>query len=352
MGSILQDHKELKRCMYDPQSMGAIMAGVFAANWLNRKLEKWLGEKNAADTLSQSVTGIVTSEMELALLDVADIVHQYPAVMDYFGHARDESFFEDLSELEGGEAVKRAFKEYLEKYGVRCPGEIDITRTRWSEQPTALVPLIMSNIKNFSPCMSGSKFEQGQQKANQKEQEILSRLLELPGGKRKARKTEKAIRVLRNFAGYREYPKYAFIKRYYIYKQALLKEARRLVKRGIIEKKEDIYYLLFDEMRHAVKTNELNYSNITKRKAEYQIYEKLTPPRIITSEGEIITGEYNSGKVPEGALAGIPVSSGIVEGRARIILKWRMPELRKAIFWLQSSLIPAGHRCSYLSRDW
>jgi rifampicin phosphotransferase len=41
----------------------------------------------------------------------------------------------------------------------------------------------------------------------------------------------------------------------------------------------------------------------------------------MTSEGEVIFGEYNTDNIPQGALVGIPVSSGIIEGRARVIVK-------------------------------
>jgi len=317
---ILQDYKQLKEIMYDPRGMGAIIVGVFAAGWINKKMEKWLGEKSAADTLSQSVANNVTSEMGLVLLDVSDVVRQYPAVIEYFHHASDETFFEDLSKLEGGKAVSYSIRAYLEKYGMRCSGEIDITKPRWSEKPTALISMILSNIKNFEPNARSVKFEQGRLEAEQKERELLSRLEQLPGGKQKAKKTKKMISVLRNFIGYREYPKYTFIQRYHIYKQALLKEAAKLVQKGVIREKEDIYYLSFEELREAVRTNRLDYSIITKRKEEYAVYEKLTPPRVM-SEGEVIFGEYNTGNIPQGALPGIPVSSGIIEGRARVVLK-------------------------------
>ncbi len=318
---ILEDHKRLKEIMYNPQSLGAILIGVYAANWLNKRMEKWLGEKSAADTLAQSVANNVTSEMGLALLDVSDVVRQYPAVIKYFHQAADETFFEDLARQEGGDAVGDSLRAYLEEYGMRCTGEIDITRPRWSEQPTALIPMILSNIKNFEPNAKSVKFEHGRLEAEQKERELLSRLEQLPGGKQKAKKTKKMISVLRNFTGYREYPKYAFIQRYWIYKQALLKEAARLVQKGVIQQKEDIYYLSFGELREAVRTNRLDYSIITKRKEEYEVYEKLTPPRVMTSEGEVLFGEYNTGNMPHGALAGIPVSSGVIEGRARVALK-------------------------------
>ena len=48
---------------------------------------------------------------------------------------------------------------------------------------------------------------------------------------------------MRNFISFREYPKYAMMKHFYVYKQALLKEAVLLVQKGLIREPEDIYYL-------------------------------------------------------------------------------------------------------------
>ena len=321
---ILEGVEKMKNSVSD--GYGVVFAGAYAADWLNKNMLKWLGEKNAAATLSQSVDNNVTSEMGLELLDVADVVRQYPAVQEYFEHAKNETFFADLGKLPGGYAVSAAIQAYLKKYGMRCSGEIDITRPRWSEQPTALIPMILSNIANFAPNAHISKFEEGVREAEQKEQDLLSRLEQLPGGKRKAQRTKKAISVLRNFAGYREYNKYVLVWYYWIVKQALLNEADKLVKQGIIHEKEDIYYLSLEELREAVRTSRLDYSTVTRRKADYAVYEKLTPPRVMTSEGEIITGEYDTGHIPEGALPGVPVSAGIVEGRARVVL--RMEDVR------------------------
>ncbi|WP_369903340.1 phosphoenolpyruvate synthase [Bacillus manliponensis] len=331
---IVEDMEQLKKDTFDSRGMGAIMAGIYARSRINKKMEQWLGDKNAADVLSQSVANNVTSEMGLALLDVADVVRQYPEVIEYFHNVQSknvkhEIFFEKLVQLEGGNTVSNAIEMYLEKYGMRCTGEIDITRTRWSEQPAVLVPMILSNIKNFEPHASSMKFEQGRQEAEETEQKLLNRLQQLRGGLRKVKKTKKMISVLRNFIGYREYPKYAFINRYYIYKKALLKEAEGLVQKGIIREKEDIYYLTFEELREVVCTNKLNNSIITERKKEYEVYEKLTPPRVITSEGECVVGKVNTDNFPPGSLAGIAVSSGVVEGRARVISKMEEANLEE-----------------------
>jgi phosphoenolpyruvate synthase/pyruvate phosphate dikinase len=316
---ILKSMKQIKDTIFN--SYGVVFAGTYASYWMNKNIEKWLGEKNVADALAQSVSNNVTSEMGLELLDVADVVRQYPAVIEYFQEPKEETFFEDLAKLEGGLAVRDSIKAYLKKYGMRCSAEIDITRTRWNERPTILIPAILSNIKAFGPNAHSIKFEQGLREARQKEQEILSSLEKLSGGKRKAKKAKKAISVLRNYAGYREFNKYILIWFDWIIKQALMKEADVLVQKRIIKNREDIYYLTFDELRDVIKRNRLDYNIITKRKEDYEIFEKLTPPRVITSEGEIITGEYNTDKIPNGALAGVPVSSGVIEGRARVVLR-------------------------------
>ncbi|MDN7242667.1 phosphoenolpyruvate synthase [Planococcus sp. N028] len=321
--------KELIRILYNYKSMAAILIGVYASYWLNDKMEKWLGEKNAADALTQAVPNNVTSEMGLALLDVSDVVRQYPRVVAYLEQARDENFFEELEAHIGGIQASAAIKNYLEKYGVRCSGEIDITNPRWSEQPTALVPMILSNIQNFEPNARLAKLDKGQKEAKAKEQDLLQRLEKLPQSKKKVKTTRKQIGLLRNFIGYREYPKFAFIQRFFFYKQALMKEAALLEQKGVLKAKEDVFYLNFDEFRKAVRTERVNTRVIEQRKAEYAYYEKLTPPRVMTSEGETISGHYAVENLPDGAMAGVAVSSGIAEGRARVVLKMEDAVLEK-----------------------
>lgn len=312
--------QQLKKILFDPQSSAVFMAAMNASSWINENMNEWLGEKNAADTLSQSVPHNITSEMGLALLDVADAIRPYPEVIEYLQHVKEDSFLDELVQLNGGQEARDAITEYLRKYGMRCAGEIDITRTRWSEKPIMLVPMILGNIKNFEPYASRRKFEHGRLEALAKEKELLERLKHLPDGEQKAKETKRMIDILRNFIGYREYPKYGMVNRYFVYRQALLKEAERLVQAGVIHDKEDIYYLTFEELHDVVRTHKLDDQVISKRREEYKIYEKLTPPRVITSDGEIIAGEYKRENLPVDALIGLPVSSGVIEGRARVIL--------------------------------
>ncbi|MGW7172040.1 rifamycin-inactivating phosphotransferase [Streptomyces xanthophaeus] len=323
---LLEAFEEHKRVLSDPLSMQAIMAGMDATWWLNDKLHEWLGEKNAADTLTLSAPDNITSEMGLALLDVADVIRAQPQVVaflqdgEYAQHAADGAFLDELAKLDGGTEARDAIEAYLDRYGMRCVGEIDITRPRWRERPTTLVPGILDNVRNFGPGAAGRRFAEGQRKAQAKAQDVLSRLRALPDGDRKADETQRMIDRVRTFIGYREYPKYGIVSRYFVYKQALMEEAERLVQAGVLPEKEDVFYLTFQELHDVVRSHQVDDQLVQRRKEAFHAYHALTPPRVLTSDGEAVTGAYRRDDAPAGALIGVPVSAGTVEGRARVVL--------------------------------
>jgi phosphoenolpyruvate synthase/pyruvate phosphate dikinase len=324
---IREDMKELKRLLFHPRSRPIVMVGMEAAWWLNDQLQAWLGEKNAADTLTQSVPHNVTSEMGLALLDVADAIRPHPEVVAFLQDAQDDGFLDALPGLPGGREARDAIVAWLDRYGMRCAGEIDITRPRWSEHPGMLLPVILGNVRNFEPGAGPRRFEQGRREALKKEQEVLERLRALPDGEGKAAEAKRMIDRVRTFAGYREYPKYGMISRYFIYKQALMEEAGRLVRAGVLREAEDIFYLTFQELYEVVATHRADDALIRRRRDEFRSYGALAPPRVLTSDGEMLNGAYRRDGLPSGALAGLAVSGGTVEGRARVILDMARAEL-------------------------
>ncbi|HEX6631874.1 MAG TPA: phosphoenolpyruvate synthase, partial [Gemmatimonadaceae bacterium] len=268
---ILADLQELRRLLFDPQGHQLIMAGMEAAWWLNERLQAWLGETNAADALTQSVPDNVTSEMGLALLDVADAIRPHPEVVAFLQRVEREGlddgrFLDALRAVAGGAEACDALQAWLRRYGMRCAGEIDITRPRWSERPITLVPTLLGNVRNFAPGEGRRRFERGLQVAREKEHELLARLRTLPDGERKADETKRMIDRVRTFAGYREYPKYGMVSRYLVYKRALLEEAGRLVRAGVLREVEDVFYLRFEELRDVVRTQRLDHRLVRERR--------------------------------------------------------------------------------------
>lgn len=293
---IIADLAELKRVLADPLGVRTFMSGMEAAWWLNAHLEEWLGEKNLADTLTQSVEDNVTSQMGLALFDVADVVRENP------------------------EALPQALEPFLAQYGMRGPGEIDLARPRWSERPSMLHPLVLGHVKNAAPNERKRRFEAGRALAERKAAEVLARIAQLPDGAQRVAETKRNLDRLRAFSGYREFPKFGLVSRFFLYKQALLREARALVGEGALQHEDELFLLTLDEVRRALVERKVDRTLLQGRRAEQRWFESLSPPRVLTSEGDALFGEWRRGGAPAGALLGLAVSSGVVEGRARVVL--------------------------------
>jgi hypothetical protein len=59
-----------------------------------------------------------------------DVIRPHPDVVAFLQHVEDEDPLDQLPKLEGGQEARDAIRAWLDKYGMRCVGEIDITRPR------------------------------------------------------------------------------------------------------------------------------------------------------------------------------------------------------------------------------
>lgn len=313
------DIGELKRLLTEARSMQVIMAGFEAAWWLNDHLAEWLGERNVADTLTLAAPGNVTSQMGLDLLDVADLARRRPEVVAYLAADAGDDLLDRLGGIPGGIEVRDALAAYLDRYGMRCVGEIDLGRPRWAERPSLLVPALLADVRAFGPGEASRRVAAGRRAAEAKAADVLARLAQQPDGATRAAEAAAMIDRVRTFAGYREFPKYGIVSRYLIYKRALWREAAVLVANGALDDVEDVALLTFDELAEAVRTGRADRELVERRRRELAAFARLTPPRVLTSDGEALSGSYGRTDVPAGALVGLAVSGGVVEGRARVV---------------------------------
>ncbi|MEN7399886.1 PEP-utilizing enzyme, partial [Bacillus licheniformis] len=310
MGNMLQDVLS-KVAVY-------VLSGMIAAGLLEKKLKKKLGDEKSAILLGKlykSLPHNVTTEMGLELGDLSDQARKYPAVIDYFKRANSENFMEELLKIPGGAEMKRSLDDFLKKYGMRCVGEIDLTRPRWAEAPVQLVPSILSHIRTIAAGEHRRKFKQGETEAEEAKKEIISQF-RFPEKKRVSR----LVHMYRSLMGMREHHKFTLVKLMFLYKKAILKEARTLVGKGILNCEEDVFYFTLEELIALLENRGIGDipELLADRKRQHTSNQKLTSPRVMTSKGEIITGKLRNEKSPEGALTGTPVSAGIIEGTARV----------------------------------
>ncbi|MCD2187408.1 phosphoenolpyruvate synthase [Actinomycetospora soli] len=324
---VLADLHELRRLLFDPRSHRVFTTAMEAAYWLDEHVGAWLGETAVSDTLTLAVPDDVTAQMGTALLDVADVVRARPAVVAFLRGLADDDGLDGMLHVDGGPAAHAALQDFLDAYGARCVGEIDVSRPRWADRPTALVPMLLGHVEHAEPGAGPGRVEEGRRAAQRTRDAVLARLRDLPDGERKAADTAAMIDRLRAFMGYREYPKFAMIRRYALYRRALWDEAARLVGAGVLDRADDVALLRFDELHDVVRTGRVDRALLERRRHDLAVARTLSPPRVLTSDGEALSGAFRRDDLPAGALAGLPVSRGVVEGRARVVL-----DLADAVF--------------------
>lgn len=302
----------------DFQELLAVMAPAMVSFKALETLEqKLLGTHKYTDIIVKGLEGNITTEMGLLVGDLADMVRKSPDLIREFTNENYTTLNDRINKLKD-EEFKKKYNAFMNIYDMRAAGEIDMAKERWIENPEPLAKAIMAIVHTSEEGTHRKEYKETIERAKSASIELIKQV-EAKHGKLKAKPVKRMIRVLRNYMPIREHPKYLIMKCILIYKKAFLEEARILVEKGHLLEKKDIFYVSFWELYKAVQNNESLIDLVKERKEEYEHFNKLTPPRLLTSDGEEIKVGYKRDNLPEGALPGMPVSSGVIEGIARVI---------------------------------
>jgi pyruvate,water dikinase len=144
----------------------------------------------------------------------------------------------------------------------------------------------------------------------------------------KAMVMRRLITVYRSRIGLREHPKYYIVRVLDFVKRAILEEGTGLAAAGLLQSPDEMFWFSLEELEDILRTRRVNREVLDGRRARFERDLGLRPPRVITSEGEVVTVTAGAA-VPEGALAGTAASAGVVEGRARVVRKLEGSKLEK-----------------------
>lgn len=301
-----------------PNLLPRLAPGLISFKVLEGLERKWLGTRKYVDKIVKGLEGNITTEMGLLTGDLADMIRKSPDLVKEFENGDYVTLLARINQLENHGEFRKKFNDFITKYDMRAAGEIDMAKDRWIENPEALARSIMAIVETSEEGAHRREYRETIEKAKQAAEELIEEV-ETKRGNIRGKIIRRLIRVLRNALPAREHPKYLIMKLILISKKALLEEAKILVQKGQLAKANDVFYVSFWELYQAVQNNESLIKLVNQRKEEYRHFRKLSPPRVLTSEGEEIKAGYNQDNLPEGALVGMPVSAGVIEGIARVI---------------------------------
>lgn len=299
----------------------ALVAGGFISQLLLARLMGKRARPEDLTAVARGLSGNVTTEMDLAVGDLADLVRQSPGLVAHFKQLPPTEALATARTVPGSAPFLAGWNQFLARYGMRGPSEIDISRPRWREDPTSLLQFVIGNLQH-SAAGSHRTHHAAMAAAGQAAGE---RLVAAAGGGLlgfvRRPLVRRVVKAARHYLPGREHPKFYIIKLLGVVKEVLQAQADQLVTDGRIDHRDDIWHLDLTELISFVAdpTQDIR-PLIAQRRAEFARFHKLTPPRVLTSDGEIIYVQPNRAGLPEGALVGSAASSGTIEGMAKVVL--------------------------------
>lgn len=269
--------------------------------------------------LGRGLSGNVTTEMDLAVGDLADCARAHPEVAARI--AEGGATLEEIEALPGGAEFRRALDRFLDRYGFRGPSEIDLSRPRYRDAPGAILAVVAGNLRTGERGAHRAHHARLAGEAEAAAQAIVEAAARGPLGPARAAIARRLITAHRDLMPVREHPKMLLVRLLDALRRLALEAGAALAAEGRLEQAEDVFFLDLRELEAALTDPGLPLrERVAQRREELAYYQGLTPPRVMTSDGEVLTAEHAGGGAPEGALVGSPASAGVVEGRARVVL--------------------------------
>ena len=331
-----------------PQGVTSIIAGMAPFFGIMRRFSAQVAESSGNPTFAQAYLEIarglphnVTTEMDLALWRVAQTILADSDSSKIFQETSAPDLATHYLQENLPFPVQESIASFIERYGARGIGEIDIGLPRWGEDPTHIMQVIQSYLQITDPDKAPDVvFARAAKSAEQAAAHLESAVRQMHGGFIKARILRWAISRYRALAGMREAPKFFAIRMMGIIRQGLLQSGQELVDAGHLEQRDDLFFLSIrelDELNEAmVKSKnrppteqsepdlhafmQANQVRIAERRAKYQReHLRKQIPRMLLSDGMTYYEGVRAPEGQEGAIIGDPVSPGEVEGIARVI---------------------------------
>jgi pyruvate,water dikinase len=305
------------------------LSGVIAYGLLHKLSRRWLNHDRDVVALGRGLAGNVTSEMGLAVGDLADRARGWPAVAEQLRERADAAALVRLRDVEGGPAFLAEVEKFLTRYGARCASEIDVTRPRWREQPTLVLQAIGGQLRGAELGAHRREHARLAEEAEAAGERLVASVRATQGGWWKSQVVRRLVRVMRALMALREHPKFLLVRTLGVLREVILEEAKALQARGLLKDVDDVYFLELPELLRLVEDGGSVEGLVASRREEHEHHRQLTPPRVLTSDGEQVSGRRPGVAVPVGALAGSAASAGVAEGPARVVLDPQTATLEK-----------------------
>ncbi len=321
--AIVQRLQEINRRLRERDLTFAIVCGVsqgffVLGRWIGRRLgAEWRALLNAS--LQGSGTIISAGQID-RLAALAESARREPAASAFF---MAEPWAPSSYRIAlAGTAFLAEFDAYLNDFGHRALSESDVGSPRFSEMPEYVLGVVRAQLQQASSTAQRPRGHEASAARRAALHEIRRRF--------GWRRHEWAIfrwwhRRLDRFLSLREANRHHLMYFSLAARLLELKLAEHFVAAGRLRTRDEIFFLLPDEIQAMAKGATINARELVERRqAERARWQAVTAPDVIRGLAELTSAGADAAAVDhvghdDHRLRGIPISTGIVEGPARVI---------------------------------
>ena len=198
-------------------------------------------------------------------------------------------------------------EQFLERFGHRCPGEMELSEPRYREDPSYLERLI-AQMREMSPA----EIHQRNVRKREAAEKALPQTLARWGGSCFLEQIEADLALARELLGYRETGRHYLMMGYELIRTAVLELSRRW------DIGNDVFFLTLDELDCFEAGRAELLETARKRKVRWRSARRLDLPDVIDSNDLDNLGLPRACEAA-GDLAGEAVASGVATGVAAIV---------------------------------
>ncbi len=272
-------------------------------------------EHDTIDAAGRGFRDEVGTQMNLRLNDLADIARTHPPVEEAI---HDEASLEAIKEVSGGDAFVSEFEAFLDEFGYRATGEIDVSRPRWRDDPAGLLQVIRGNLRAGEHDAYREHLRELEDEAAEAVAELTEKAERGLFGPIRRRMVGRLLKVYRGYIPLRDELKHGTAHLFAAWHDGLQQAGEHLAARGQLETPDDVWYLRKDELFDLLASREAPTPDIDSRRRDHERFTQLDAPPLLTSEGEAPTAAVTH-DVGADTLVGTGVSSGVVEGTAQVV---------------------------------
>jgi phosphohistidine swiveling domain-containing protein len=295
------------------------LSGMVSYILLASLCRRWFdpADPGLAHRLLVGLGGMDDADAGIALWSLAALARQESEVEDAI---REESTFAGVERRLSGSAAAGAFlsawSSFVRTHGHHAVGEFELANPRWAERPEVILGLVRSHLAGMGRVDPVARARRLAEDRRKLETECLRKLWDPFRRRIFASVLGRAQEGLR----FRETVKSQTIRYFALVRRMVLELGARWVRRGIVDRAEDVFFLELAELDRVVSGSFDPRPAIAARLAEYDRDRALTPPAIVFGRFDPAESAPEVIDARTGDLRGIAVSPGVATGNARVLL--------------------------------